>query len=358
MGKRRGQLTMSNERVNIITLITEACNSGAKQENACNIIGISSKTFQRWNGNSMKQDGRIKPKHSPKHKLTELERQRIIKVANEPEYASLPPCQIVPRLADTGVYIASEASFYRVLNEHNQLKHREKSKPTRQVTKPRALTATVPNQIYTWDITYLPTQIKGIFLYLYLVIDIYSRKIVGWQVHDEERSTLAADLMTDICQREQIKRNQVTLHSDNGSPMKGATMLATLQELGIVPSFSRPSVSNDNPYSESVFRTLKYRPEYPEKPFLDIGEARTWVNGFVQWYNTEHRHSGIKFTTPQERHSGKDIEILAKRKLVYKQAKLENPNRWSGDIKNWDHIEEVYLNPEKGKSEIKECKAA
>ena len=135
-------------------------------------------------------------------------------------------------------------------------------------------------------------------------------------------------------------------------------MLATLQELGVIPSFSRPSVSNDNPYSESVFRTLKYRPEYPEKPFSDIGKARTWVREFVQWYNIEHRHSGIKFTTPQERHSGKDIEILAKRKLVYKQAKLENPSRWSGDIKNLDHIRKVYLNPEKLKSEIKECKVA
>lgn len=232
------------------------------------------------------------------------------------------------------------------------------SKPARQVNKPRALTATAPNQIYTWDITYLPTQVKGVFLYLYLVLDIYSRKIVGWQVHHEERSELAADLMTDICHREKVDKNQVTLHSDNGSPMKGATMLATLQELGVVPSFSRPSVSNDNPYSESVFRTLKYRPEYPEKPFADIKLARDWVSVFVQWYNNEHRHSGIKFTTPQARHTGKDIEILARRKLVYKQAKLENPIRWSGDIKNWEHIEEVYLNPEKGKSEIKESKVA
>jgi transposase InsO family protein len=349
---------MSNERADIIKLVTEACDSGAKQKSACNIIGISAKTFQRWTANLNKQDGRLEPKHSPKHKLTELERQRIIKIANEPEYSNLPPCQIVPRLADTGVYIASEASFYRVLNEHQQLKHREKSKPVRQAHKPRALTATAPNQIYSWDITYLPTQVKGIFLYLYLVIDIYSRKIVGWQTHHEELSELAADLMTDICQREQIKRNQVTLHSDNGSPMKGATMLATLQELGVVPSFSRPSVSNDNPYSESVFRTLKYRPEYPEKPFADISEARDWVSGFVQWYNNDHRHSGIKFTTPQERHTGKDIEILAKRKRVYKQARLANPSRWSGEIKNWDHIGEVYLNPEKGKSEIKESKVA
>lgn len=357
MGKRRGQLTMSTERAKIITLVNDACHSGATQESACNIIGISSKTFQRWN-NSIKQDGRIEPIHRPKHTLTALERQRIVNLANTPEYANLPPCQIVPKLADTGVYIASESSFYRVLNEHNQLKHRNKSKPARNIIKPKAFIATGPNQIYTWDITYLPTQVKGHFFYLYLVLDIYSRKIVGWQVHSEEASALAADLMKDICHREKITRNQVTLHSDNGSPMKGATMLATLQELGIMPSFSRPSVSNDNPYSESIFRTLKYRPEYPEKPFEDISAARDWVTSFAQWYNDEHRHSGIKFTTPNERHSGKDVDILAKRKVVYEKAKLANPNRWSKEIKNWSHIKEVYLNPEKGKTEVKETKAA
>jgi len=358
LGKRRGQLTMSNERAEIINLITDACNSGAKQKSACEIIGISAKTFQRWHAKSDKQDGRIEPTHSPKHALSASERQQIITVANQAEFANLPPCQIVPRLADQGIYIASEASFYRVLNEQDQLKHRNKSKPARKVNKPRALTAIAPNQIYTWDITYLPTQVKGIFLYLYLVIDIYSRKIVGWQVYHEELSTFAADLITDICRREKVTKNQVVLHSDNGSPMKGATMLATLQELGVIPSFSRPSVSNDNPYSESVFRTLKYRPEYPEKPFAEISAARDWVSGFVKWYNTEHRHSGIKFTTPDERHTGKDIEILSKRKEVYKKAQLKNPSRWSGKIKNWDHINEVYLNPEKSKSEVKEDKAA
>ena len=136
--------------------------------------------------------------------------------------------------------------------------------------KPRALVATAPNQLYSWDMTYLPTAVKGIFLYLYLVMDIYSRKIVGWQVYENESSARAAELMTDICQREGIKPDQVTLHSDNGSPMKGATMVATLQQLGVIPSFSRPSVSNDNPYSESLFRTLKYRPDYPEQPFSGL----------------------------------------------------------------------------------------
>ena len=181
-------------------------------------------------------------------------------------------------------------------------------------------------------------------------MDIYSRKIVGWQVYEEESSALAADLMTYICQREDIKKNQVTLHSDNGSPMKGATMLATLQALGIIPSFSRPSVSNDNPYSESLFRTLKYRPEYPDSAFENLTAARAWVTGFVDWYNNEHLHSSIKFVTPQQRHTGEERKILENRKQVYKQAKLNNPTRWSGDIRNWDQINHVYLNPEKEKN--------
>ena len=207
--------------------------------------------------------------------------------------------------------------------------------------------ATVPNQIFSWDITYLPTLVKGVFLYLYLVMDIYSRKIVGWQVHEEESSALAADLMIDICQRENIKRDQVTLHSDNGSPMKGATMLATLQNLGIMPSLSRPSVSDDNPYSESLFRTLKYRPDYPDKPFSDLQSARTWVEGFAGWYNHKHLHSGIKFITPAQRHAGEDVQILAGRHQVYQKAKSENPLRWSGETRDWNPTKEVHLNPGK-----------
>ncbi len=348
---------MSTERVEIIKLIEEARMSAARQSQACKIIGISCRTLQRWQQDDT-HDGRIDAKHAPANKLTAIERQRIIRTANKPEYADLPPGKIVPKLADKGVYIASESTFYRVLKEANQLQHRQKAKPDRQVKKPRALTATGPNQIFTWDITYLPTQVKGIFLYLYLVMDIYSRKIVGWQVHEEESSTLASGLMTDICQREGIMPDQVTLHSDNGSPMKGATMLATLQELGVIPSFSRPSVSNDNPYSESLFRTLKYRPEYPEKPFSDLLSARGWVQGFVDWYNFEHLHSAIQFVTPAQRHTGEDVEILAKRKRVYEQAKLEKPERWSGEIRNWKPVAKVYLNPEKQELSLVEKKAA
>ncbi len=349
---------MSHERQAIMKLINEAQSSGARQSQACDIIGISAKTAQRWVQPNNVKDGRVDAFHEPANKLSELERQRLIKVANEPEYANLPPSKIVPKLADEGCYLASESTFYRVLKAEKQLSHRHRSKPTRNVKKPRALVATAPNQIYSWDITYLPTLVKGVFVYLYLVMDIYSRKIVGWQVHEEEANELAADLITDICNREQVQQHQVTLHSDNGSPMKGATMLATLQALGVIPSFSRPSVSNDNPYSESLFRTLKYRPEYPEQPFRCVQSARMWVKGFVDWYNHEHLHSSIKFVTPEQRHSRKDGAILAKRNRVYQQAKSANPNRWSGETRNWKPANEVYLNPEKHKSTNEENKAA
>lgn len=154
-------------------------------------------------------------------------------------------------------------------------------------------------------------------------------------------------MIQDICRREGITKAQVVLHSDNGSPMKGATLLATLQQLGILPSLSRPSVSNDNPYSEALFKTLKYRPDYPLQPFSELGDARIWVANFVAWYNLEHRHSSIRFVTPEQRHNGEDRAILDQRKATYQAAKIANPARWSKDIRNWDWQAEVYLNPDK-----------
>jgi transposase InsO family protein len=338
---------MQEQKAQFMQWIKQAVSDGARGHKACGILGISVRTLQRWHNSIDLSDGRSKPNKKPVNALSEFETKLIIQTANKPEYANLSPAKIVPALADTGVYIASESSFYRTLKAVGQLAHRLKSKPKRNISKPRALVASQPNQIYSWDITYLPSAIKGLFFYLYLVMDIYSRKIVGWQVYEQELSTHAADLMIDICTAEGIKREQVTLHSDNGGPMKGATMLATLQKLGIVPSFSRPSVSNDNPYSESLFRTLKYRPEYPNQVFANLHAARNWVNGFVSWYNTEHLHSSIKYVTPQQRHNGEDYDILAKRKIVYLNAKKRNPQRWTGEIRNWNHEKDVFLNPDK-----------
>lgn len=191
------------------------------------------------------------------------------------------------------------------------------------------------------------STILGSFFYLYLIVDIFSRKIVGHRVYEKECNVYASQLVAYACEQEGVNEGEVILHSDNGSPMKGAMLLATLQKLGIVPSFSRPCVSNDNPYSESLFKTLKYCPQYPTKPFESLEQANQWVEKFVYWYNNVHHHSGIKFVTPNQRHEGLDETILENRKRVYELAKSRHPNRWSKNIRNWNRITAVSLNPDK-----------
>jgi putative transposase len=330
-------------------LIDEAVTSGARVDRSCEMMELAPRTLQRWRIQGEQNfDRRFGPKTSPRNKLSAAERKKVLEAANRPEHRDLSPKQIVPRLADAGVYIASESTFYRILHEENALHHREPSRP-RSVSRPREYVATGPCEVFSWDITYLRSAVLGAFHYLYLIEDVWSRKIVGWAVHDEESMDLASELINNTAMRLGRDPKGIVLHSDNGSPMKGSTMLATLQRLGIVPSFSRPSVSDDNPYSESLFRTLKYRPEYPRGAFNSIEAARRWVEDFVAWYNTEHLHSAISFVTPEDRHTGKDRTALAKRKRVYEKARRRNPERWSGKTRNWERIEVVKLNPGKEK---------
>ena len=341
-------MTAHEEREQVIVLLNESMTAGARQAQACAVLGLSERTVQRWQtGETVHCDQRPLRDYQPPHKLTDIERAEVLAIANSEEFGHLPPSQIVPRLADQGSYLASESTFYRLLQAENQLAHRRSERPAQTRTKPRAICATAPNQLYSWDITYLPSAIRGQFFYLYLFMDIFSRKIVGWQVYAEESSVLASELLRDLCHREGIQPKQLVLHSDNGSPMKGATMLATLQQLGVMPSLSRPSVSNDNPYSESLFKTLKYRPKYPLKPFAQVTDARDWVTSLVEWYNNEHRHSAIRFVTPAQSHEGLDENLLVKRKAIYETARDRNPQRWSGTTRNWQRIQAVHLNPDK-----------
>lgn len=344
----------------MIELVDEAYANGARKAKACKLLGISQRTLQRWcEGDVVKLDGRglAKRKNEPHNKLTDSERQQVIDIANSPEFADQPPSQIVPALADQGLYVASESSFYRLLREANQLVHRGKAKPpTRK--RPVPLQADAPNQLWSWDITYLASTVKGLFFYLYLIMDVFSRKIVGWEVYETESANHASSLFRKTYLREGVAGRDLVLHSDNGSPMKGATMLATLQRLGVMPSFSRPSVSNDNPYSESLFKTLKYHPGYPDKPFESLEEARIWVAGFQRWYNEEHRHSSLKFVTPGQRHRGEDIAILEQRQQLYEEAKNQRPDRWSGKTRNWEPVKTVYLNPGKPVKKEVELKQA
>ena len=340
-------MTAHEERKQLIILLDESMIAGARQAQACEVLGLSERTLQRWQmGETVHCDQRPLRDYQPPHKLTDIERAHVLAIANSEEFGHLPPSQIVPRLADQGSYVASESTFYRILQAENQLAHRRSERPAQRRTKPRAICATAPNQLYRWDITYLPSTIRGHFFYLYLFMDIFSRKIVGWQVYAEESSALAGELLRDLCHREGIQPKQLVLHFDNGSPMKGATMLATLQQLGVMPSLSRPSVSNDNPYSESLFKTLKYRPSYPLKAFAKVTDARDWVVSLAEWYNNEHRHSAIRFVTPAQRHESLDENLLTKRKALYETAPDRNPQRWSGNTRNWQRIQTVHLNPD------------
>jgi len=325
-------------------LVGEATEHGARGSKACEVLGISLRTLQRWQKDPGEGDQRAGPNSVPANSLSEAEKMLVVAVATSPQFRDLSPAQIVPILAEAGVYIASEASFYRILRQQKLLRHRSSARPARH-SHPKEYVATAPNQVWSWDITYLKSSVKGKFYYLYLVVDIFSRMIVGWAIHEEESAELAGNLIVEACLRYGVDPNTLILHSDNGGPMKGATMLATLQWLGIVPSFSRPSVKDDNAFSEALFRTLKYRPEYPSAPFESLEEAQIWVTGFVQWYNFEHRHSGIRFLTPASRHYGEEESILKKRKEVYEEARKRNPIRWTGGTRNWERISEVRLNP-------------
>jgi len=336
----------ASDRMLAVELIDEARDNGSRLKPACNELDISVRTYQRWTKDGdVKIDQRpIVKRPTPKNKLSSEERSKIIEVVNSPKFADLPPSQIVPKLADEGIYLASESTIYRILKEENMNTHRSKSKtPVRR--EPPTHVATAANQVWTWDITWLNAFIKGQFYKLYLIIDMFSRFIVGYEVWETENAEYSEYLIKKATLSQGIAGRPLVLHSDNGSPMKAATFLATLEKLGVQSSFSRPRVSNDNPYSESLFKTMKYRPEYPSKGFASLEEAREWSEKFVNWYNYIHLHSGINFITPYQRHYGLDVEIMEKRIETYQEAKAKHPERWSKNIRDWSLPKYVSLNP-------------
>jgi putative transposase len=343
----RGRRHTRRERERVMNWIEEAVARGATRADAADAFGISARSVERW----QKKDGygddlRHGPKRRPSNALSASERKRVIEMAQTRRFRDLPPAQIVPQLADEGLYLASEWTSYRVLKASGQLQHRAPSRP-RESRAPERHRATERNQVWSWDITYLRDPVKGSFFYLYLIEDVWSRKIVGAVVHEAESNELAAQLTEQACLKENARPGLV-LHSDNGSPMKSATMLATLQRLGVSPSFSRPHVSDDNAYCEALFRTLKYRPGYPRNGFASLADAQVWVAKFIEWYNHVHRHSGIGFVTPSQRPEETDGALLAARRKVYEQARRRHPERWSRGARPWSRPDVVELNPKKG----------
>ena len=340
------------ERQKIAAMIEQARCEGARLKAACDVGGIDARTLQRWETNAGLRDGDARPRASrpvPVHALSAQEREQILRIANEPRFAALPPARIVPTLADEGVYIASESSFSRVLRAHGQTRHRGRAKAPRRVRPPTTHIATGPRQVWTWDMTFLPTQVLGVWCYMYLILDVCSRKIVGFEVHESDDSEHAVELLrrTALAEGLHSMAQKPVLHGDNGSTLKATTVLAMMYWLGLKASYSRPRVSDDNAFVESLFRTAKYRPEFPAKGFADLQAARLWARSFVHWYNSDHKHSGIRYVSPTQRHAGEDPDILAARHALYVQAKAAHPRRWARHTRNWNPITVVTLNPER-----------
>ena len=335
----------SSDRIIAIELIEQAHVSGARYFVACKEIGISVRTLERWkNKGDNVSDCRIGSIHpTPPNALSEQERQAVLEVCHKEEFSSLPPAQIVPILADRGIYLASESTFYRILAANGENKHRSRSKPPqkREVTKHEV---SGPNQVWVTDISWLRGPVKGLFYYLYFVMDLYSRKIVGFEVYETESSKHLADVVQKATLRERTTTPQI-LHSDNGSPMKGSDLLELCYSLGIVNTYSRPRVSNDNAHIEAIFKTVKYCPTYPYGGFKNLDTARKWTYEFVDGYNTYHRHSALNHLTSGEKHDGKHLAILQQRHELYCKTQLANPNRWiNAKTRNWTPTEITIMN--------------
>jgi len=324
-----------------VVLIKEANKDGARIFKACEALEISVSTFERWRKGKY-TDNRKGADKVVTRRLTEKEKQKIIDVSCSQRYKDDNPYTIHASLLDSGIYVASISSFYRVLREKNLVHHRGNTHPGTSHNKPPERVATGPNQVWTWDITWIPSYVRGIFYYSYTIIDIWDRSIVKWAIHDRESDVLAQELFQAAF--EENGHPDVFVHSDNGNPMKGVSLLALFYKLEICNSYSRPRVSDDNPFIESWFKTMKYDVSYPGK-FDTISSAREWFAGFVHNYNTAHSHSGLNYMTPMQVRNGEYLSIVKKRNKTMLEAKKLNPIRWGKKVKQLPEEHVVYLNP-------------
>lgn len=301
---------------------------------ACQAFGVNPRTFRH---RRQVREGRLppvkaiakKPRSLHPAALSTEEKLRILGVLCSEQFCDLPPAQVFNTLLDEGTYLCSARQMYRLLEDHGLLFERRRGGHSRRGLHPiPRLEANAPNQCWTWDITQLPGPARGVHYHLYTVLDIFSREVVGWTVATRESEAVARDLISKSCRREGIDPDQLTLHADRGSPMMAHSMAKLLDDLGVHKSHSRPRVSNDNPYSEAQFKTLKYRPDYPQR-FASIQVARAWYREFFKWYSNTHYHSGIGYLRPADLHAGRHREILNRRQEVLDQAHAAHPERFN-----------------------------
>jgi putative transposase len=317
-------LISSEKKAELVQYIQEAVTAGARLKRACEVIEISFATFLRWRAGKLGDQRKGAPKRIVR-KLTQAEKDEFYAVANQPRFRDLTAAQIVATLLEEGIWYGSESTLCRILKSHNALLPRTESRSPHKRHRPPELVATGPNQVWAWDITWLKTDVAGIFVFAYVIIDIYSRKIVGWSIENSESADYAQTLFRRIIRDTGVCPQFV--HADNGSPMKGLSLVAFLTSLKVGLTYSRPRVSDDNPFIESFFKTVKYRVGYP-KAFTGLQHAREWMSNFIDWYNNQHRHSGIQYVTPQQRHSGNDIALLEIRQQTLQAAAKALPERF------------------------------
>ena len=342
-----------SDRLLAVELIDEAHSAGARLRLAVKELGLSLRSYQRWKaeGSDTHDKRPFVIKAKPSFALDESERQEILDTLHRDEYSSLPPSQIVPALADKGIYLGSESTFYRILRDNKQNNHRGRAKKQTKRGTPSHL-ATCPLEVWTTDISWLRGPASGIYYYLYFVMDLYSRKIVGYEVYENESSQQLAEVVRRATLLEGGRAPKI-LHSDNGSPMKGSSLLELCYKMGITTSNSRPRISDDNPHIEALFRTTKYWPGYPYGGFESLTESRIWVDKFVTYYNYYHRHSSLKFVTPHDVHEGNHLEVLSKRAELYEKARELSPGRWvNSKVRDWTPPGGTWTTPPRDRSVV------
>ena len=290
---------------------------------ACRALGVSRSTFYR---RTRPAPGRRQPRPTPARALSEAERQRVGDTLASSRFVDRAPAEVVATLLDEGRYLCSERTMYRILGANHPVKDRRNQRVHPQYGKPE-LVATAPNQVWSWDITRLRGPQTWSYYYLYVLLDLFSRYAVGWMVADRENSVLAQTLIEETCLNYGVKPETLTLHSDRGSPMTAQGTAQLLARLGVVRSLGRPQVSDDNPYSEAQFKTLKYHPGFPPR-FADQDAATAFCRAFFPWYNTEHRHHGIAMLTPETVHNGRAQAVLNQRQRTLTEAWNRHPERF------------------------------
>jgi putative transposase len=292
---------------------------------ACRALTLSRATFYRHRG-ATTDDTESTPRPTPERALKPSERQELLAVLRDDRFVDKAPAQVYAILLDEGRYLCSPRTMYRVLAAENEVRERRDQLRHPDYKKPE-LIATGPNQVWSWDITKLMGPVKWTYFHLYVMLDIFSRYVVGWMVAPRESATLAIRLVEASCEKQGIQRSQLNIHADRGTSMMAKSFALFLADLGVTKTHSRPHVSNDNPFSEAQFKTLKYRPDFPER-FGSIEDARAFCQRFFHWYNTEHRHSAIGLMTPEMIHYKRSARVIDARQAVLTAAYASNPERF------------------------------